>query len=432
MSQAPLAMVGPDGVPGASSRAVGRGASTIAARLMIVLATTVAVCGSGCGGATPQTRSSTSPQAIIGLSRGTGSAALPPTATTGTVRAQGARRKSGSGLALAATRVPHGVSVWLPYWNMQAALDSALANAGLVGTASPFWYAISGDSAIEGNPGAGEQSIIDELRGRGIRVVPTVTETEDMHDFDRMLGSAPRRVAMVHALVTIARSRVYSGLDLDFEDFAVDRGHSAAPADEAAARYPAFVAEVCRALHAIGRSCTVTIMPRTTGEHVYWRGHLATWVYDYGALAKVADRVRIMAYDEHAPDGPPGPIAPYPWVKQVMAYASSTMAVGKVELALPAYGYDWSGGKATVITSRQAPQLAVTHGVSPSWDPVQAEDTFRYTAAGRRHIVWYEGAIAAHDRGRLAKAAGLAGIDLWAAGGEDPAVWPLLRALYAR
>jgi spore germination protein len=232
-----------------------------------------------------------------------------------------------SGPAAATADLRHGVSVWLPYWNMLAALDSAVANAGLVGTASPFWFAISGDSTIEDDPGAGGQSIIDELRGRGIRVAPTVTESEDMHDFDGMLASATRRAAMVRALVRIAGGRDYSGLDLDFEDFAVDPGHNTALADQAAARYPAFVAEACGALHAIGRSCIVTIMPRTTGAHVYWRKQLATWVYDYRAHAKVADRVRIMAYDEHAPGGAPGPIAPYGWVEQVVAYASSAMAL---------------------------------------------------------------------------------------------------------
>jgi spore germination protein len=128
--------------------------------------------------------------------------------------------------------------VWLPCWNISAALHSAVANTGLVGTASPFWYAISSDSTIEADPGAGESSIIDALRGRGIAVVPTVTETEDMHDFDRLLASAQRRAAMVRALLTIASERGYSGLDLDFEDFAVDPDHDTALADQAAARYP--------------------------------------------------------------------------------------------------------------------------------------------------------------------------------------------------
>jgi len=324
------------------------------------------------------------------------------------------------------------VSVWLPYWNMPAALGSAVADADLVGSASPFWYTISGDSRIEDDPGAGDGAIIDALLRRGIRVAPTVTETEDLQEFDRMLASAPRRAAMVRALVAIARSRDYAGLDLDFEVFAVDRRHNTALADEAAARYPALIAEACGALHAIGRSCTVTIMPRTSSDHVYWRSRLATWVYDYGALAGAADRVRIMAYDEHAPGTAPGPIAPYGWVQQVVSYIRATMPVGKVELALPAYGYDWSAGGTTSLTSRRAPVLAAQNRVSPSWNPVQAEDTFNYTADGRRHTVWYEAATATLERARLATAAGFAGIDLWAAGGEDPAVWPMLRALFRR
>jgi len=154
-------------------------------------------------------------------------------------------------------------------------------------------------------------------------------------------------------------------------------------------------------------------------------------VYDYASLADVADRVRIMAYDEHAPGTPPGPIAPYRWVEQVIAYASSTMALGKVELALPAYGYDWSGSSTTSITSRAAPALAAANGASVHWSATQQEDTFHYRAEGQRHTVWYEGATATYARARLAKAAGFAGIDLWAAGGEDPAVWPMLRGLFA-
>jgi spore germination protein len=381
-----------------------------------------------CGGATSQRRSTASGVGIGGSSRATESAARPPapTHTVSTVVAHLA------GSATAQANTQRGVSVWLAYWNTPTALGSAIANASLIGTASPFWYAISGDSTIEDNPGAGERSIIDELHARGVRVVPTVTETDERAAFDAMLASATRRSAMVHALVEIARSRDYSGLDLDFEDFTVDPHHNTALADEVAARYPAFVAEVCSALHAIGRSCTVTIMPRTTDARVYWRKRLATWAYDYGALARVADRVRIMAYDEHAPGGAAGPIAPYRWVEQVVAYARSAMAVGKVELALPAYGYDWSGTHATSMTSREAPQLAAQHGVSPSWNAVQAENTFHYTEGGRGHTVFYEGATATYDRARLAKAAGFAGIDLWAAGGEDPAVWPMLRALYAR
>jgi spore germination protein YaaH len=234
----------------------------------------------------------------------------------------------------------------------------------------------------------------------------------------------------VHALLTIARSRLYSGLDLDFEEFALDRAHNSTLANDVAARYPQFVGEVCAALHAIARSCIVTVMPRTSAS-AYWRNRLATWVYDYAALSQVADRVQIMAYDEHAPGEPAGPISAWPWVQQVVAYARSVVPPSKVDLGLPAYGYDWSGSEGTSVTSRQAPQLASEHRATPRWDTAQAEETFQYTEGGRRHTVWYEGAWAEYVRARLAKEAGFAGIDLWAGGGEQPAVWPLLRALYA-
>ena len=393
----------------------------------------LALASSGCGRAGARAIPAASSSTRVGATPAIARAGPPPVRATTRPDNSAARRAVTRHSVV--TRPPaiwRGVSVWLPYWSMSAAYQSATANANVVGTASPFWYAIAGDSTIEGDPGAGDASIIDGLRGHGISVVPAVTETDGMGAFDRTLASASRRAAMVRALVSIAASRAYSGLDLDFEDFAVDRGHRAMPAGEAAARYPAFVGQACAALHAIGRTCAVTVMPRTSGQPSYWRGDLATWVYDYAALSAVADRVQVMAYDEHAPGSAPGAVAPYAWVWRVATYVRATVAPDKAELALPAYGYDWSAGGATSITSREAAQLAAQNDVSPSWDPVRGEETFRYSAGGHQHTVWYEDGTAEYDRARLARAAGFAGVDLWAAGGEDPGVWPLLRALYAR
>jgi spore germination protein YaaH len=123
-------------------------------------------------------------------------------------------------------------------------------------------------------------------------------------------------------------------------------------------------------------------------------------------------------------------VAPYDWVWQVIGYARSTMPPAKVELGMPAYGYDWGGGGATSLTARAAAQLAATEHVHPTWDRTQAEETFRYRVGRQTHTVWYEDATAEYNRARLALLAGFAGVDLWAAGGEDPAVWPMLRRLY--
>jgi spore germination protein len=323
------------------------------------------------------------------------------------------------------------VSVWLPYWNMSAALASTLAGADVIGTASPFWYKIAGDSRIETDPGAGAPAVIQALRARGISVVPTVTESDGLAEFDRLLASPQRRQAMLGALLEIARNRAYSGLDLDFEDFAVDPHHDASAAQAAAQGFPVLVAEACAALHAIARTCQVTVMPRTGEAQTYWREQLATWVYNYRALAHSADQVQVMAYDQHAPEGPAGAVAPYPWTKRVVEYAAATMSPAKVELGLAAYGYDWQGDTASSVASNEAPLLAAQHGVSPRWNALAAENAFAYTQAGHRHVVWYESATSDYLRARLAQAAGFAGIALWAAGDEQPSLWPRLQALYS-
>jgi spore germination protein YaaH len=322
------------------------------------------------------------------------------------------------------------VSVWLPYWSMQAALDSTLAGADAIGTAHPFWYAIAGDGRIEDDTGAGDSGVISALRARGLAVAPTVTELAGLRAFDAILVSPSRRAAVVRAIVAIAESSGgYSGVDLDFEQFAVDRAHDAAAAVTAAALYPKLVAQACAALHAIGRTCTVTVMPRTGAAHSFWRGRLATWVYDYTALARAADQVEIMAYDEHASHTPPGPVAPYAWVRAIIAYARATMPADRTVLALPAYGYDWSGTRATAITARAAPLLAAAHSVAPTWSAAQRENTFRYGAGRAGHVVWYEPAAATAARAKLAAAAGLAGVAIWAAGDEEPQLWGLLDSL---
>ena len=327
-------------------------------------------------------------------------------------------------VALTAAVGGRDVTVWLPYWAMTAAYDSATAHANLVGTASPFWYEIDGVRTVVPNSGAGDPGIIDGLRAAGIAVVPTVTENAGLRAFDATLASPRRRAAMVRAVVSIASTPGYDGLDLDFEQFALDPEHSAALVDQAAALYPTFVGQVCADLRRLGKSCSVTVMPQTSGP--LWRGKLATSVYDYAALAKVAGHVQIMAYDEHAPGTAPGPVAGFPWVRQVVDYARSVMPPGKAELGLAAYGYDFSAGSASSITAVQAEQLAATRGATAKWNANQQEEEIIYGPRRHRHTVWFENARAEYARAALARQAGFAGVALWYAGGEDPSVWGML------
>jgi spore germination protein YaaH len=181
-------------------------------------------------------------------------------------------------------------------------------------------------------------------------------------------------------------------------------------------------------------------MARTSNAHVLWRRRLATWVYDYAALAEVADRIRIMAYDDHAPDTAAGPIAPYGWVEQVIAYARAELPTSKAELGIAAFGYTWSGGSkpaasglpetddpqpnsGDTFAAAQAGALAASHHTTPEWSASAAEERFSYGTGREATTAWYEDARAEVLRARLAIDAGFAGVVLWAAGDETPSFW---------
>jgi spore germination protein YaaH len=318
-----------------------------------------------------------------------------------------------------------GVTAWLPYWEMAGALRSTLDNAGVIGTASPYWYDIFGDSHVREESGAGSPSVTEELLAHHEQVVPMVTEAARINQFGQILASPSRRTALVRTLVKLASHPGYSGLDIDFESFAYDPHHRVALDDRLAVLYPKLIVQTCTALHAIGRSCQVAVMARTSSAQTYAHGDIPTWIYDYRALAAVADRIQVMAYDYHSPGGVAGPIAPLPWVRQVIAYARTQATPSRFELGIPAYGYDWYGRtSATAVYAGQLSNLlGEVHGQA-HWDTVQGEETFSYREHHHKHTVWIVDARADAARAKLAAAAGFSGVAVWAAGYEQPQLWP--------
>lgn len=252
-----------------------------------------------------------------------------------------------------------------------------------------------------------------------------VTEGAGLGEFARILRSEAERDALVRTLVKLASHPGYTGIDIDFESFAYDPEHRVGLEDSVATLYSRFIAQSCRALHAVGRTCEVAVMARTGSTHTYAHGDIPTWLYNYRALASVADRVQVMAYDYHSPGGPAGPIAPLPWVRQVIAYARSQGPSSRYELGLASYGYDWSGrtSATTVYAGQLAALLAQVHG-RLQWNAVDGEETVRYRLNHDEHTVWVVDAKADHERAELAAAAGFSGVAVWAAGYEQPQLWP--------
>jgi spore germination protein YaaH len=241
----------------------------------------------------------------------------------------------------------------------------------------------------------------------------------------RCFSNAERRRAHVQRLVRLAERGHYAGNDIDYETLAHTKRSPVALHVRAA--FTKFVADLCDALRVHDKSCTVTVMPRVDDSTRVWLGKVTPAVYDYGSIAAAADRMRVMAYDQHSRRFGPGPVAGYPWVKRVIAYTASKAPLTKVELGIPLYGRDFARHDSTSITSDQARAIARRHGNHPRFDRTQREATFRYRSGGVRHTVWFASPHAVAARVRLAAANEMAGVAYWAATYELSGTWNAVR-----
>jgi spore germination protein len=63
--------------------------------------------------------------------------------------------------------------------------------------------------------------------------------------------------------------------------------------------------------------------------------------YSYRDISAVADRIMIMAYDQHWSGSVPGPVASLSWCRDVLDYASKAVPREKLIMGLPLYGRSW-------------------------------------------------------------------------------------------
>lgn len=68
-------------------------------------------------------------------------------------------------------------------------------------------------------------------------------------------------------------------------------------------------------------------------------------VYAYESIAAIADRVIVMAYDEHWSGSVPGAIASIDWCANVSKYSRSVIPAEKLVMGIPFYGRTWGSDK---------------------------------------------------------------------------------------
>ena len=106
-----------------------------------------------------------------------------------------------------------------------------------------------------------------------------------------------------------------------------------------------------------------------------------------GQFAQVADKVILMAYDEHYQDGPAGPIASNAWFYNEVINALHQLPADKTIVALGSYAYDWHDGHADGLSVEEAWLAADDADASPTFDHNSGNTAFSYLDDNSRHDV---------------------------------------------
>jgi len=394
-------------------------------RALVLVGGTAAIAAVVVAVTLPVYRGTPSPLVVNAGAPATGSAAVRPltgAAPRRPVRETSAGKKAGARQAYGKRPAPRAAPVTTTSAPVRPALPAAAVPREVLGfaatdqddTAAGLDRDVSGLSTVAATgvqlarvaggidvAPAGDAVARAHLAGAGVLAV---VQNYGATDFDgpraqAVLGDAQAQQLLIQALVDDVHQAGWDGVVLDLEKLL----------PEARAPYPSFVAALKAALG--NRRVLVAVPAASTPDEP------DMVPYDLAALGRAADGIVWMAYDQHDPNGDPGPVAGLPWVRATVAVAVAAIPPAKVILGVAGYGYAWrSAGSADEVTAPQAEALAHAGGAKPRFDPLEQE--WHATTADGRDL-WWDDATAGVERAQVAADAGLGGVALWRLGSED-------------
>lgn len=150
--------------------------------------------------------------------------------------------------------------------------------------------------------------------------------------------------------------------------------------------------------------------------------------YNYELLAPVADKIIIMAYDQHWSTSAPGPIASTEWCKRISDYAKSKIPEDKLIMGMSFYGRTWrddkDGGKAYIYPSMQ--KLIKENKIKKIPRDEELIPSFKYTKKLTIES-WFDDAQSLKLRTQMYRDNGINKLSFWRIGQEDLNYWQYIK-----
>lgn len=230
----------------------------------------------------------------------------------------------------------------------------------------------------------------------------------------------------IRELVSLMREAKCSGVDVDYEFLPKDSRFA----------FTGFVRDLSEALHSEGMFLAVDLHPKVRPDDPWSIGAQAQ---DYKELARYADIMHVMCYDQHHFAyfySDPGPVSTPAWTDAVVNYAAMAIPPEKLVIGLPTYGFDWnltSPDKTKCIFYEQVKQRMCKYDASDRIDGVTGQPFFNYTdETGDEHIVWYEDVRSLSNKFDVLSKYSMRGLAFWVLTLEDQRIWSELSSRLLR
>lgn len=265
----------------------------------------------------------------------------------------------------------------------------------------------------------GNKDYIKDAKMEGYKVWAMFNTEGVPSKASKFLNNADARKACVEMMKGYIKKYDLDGINLDFENmYETDRDV-----------YSQFVKEMAEMCHSVGAVLSVDVTKYDATSSTY------SMCYDRTAIAKYADYVALMAYDQNGTwSKTAGSVADLKWTEDALKLTLKEVPAEKLLLGIPFYARIWETVNGKVVKTSAVGMSTVANKIEENgaeivYDEATGQNYAEWVSGNSVFKVWIEDKTSIEARIDLVNKYNLAGVASWSKTFETPDIWEYIEEL---